>query len=66
MTRIERRGRRDRRAGLFSANSAISAFLSFVVVHGAQMQTRTETGTFAGGCFWSMEHVFDELWRTSR
>jgi peptide-methionine (S)-S-oxide reductase len=24
-------------------------------------QPRVATATFAGGCFWSMEHVFDEL-----
>lgn len=60
MTKIERRGRRVRRASLLSASSVISAFLSFVVVLGAQ-PTGLATATFAAGCFWSMEHVFDEL-----
>jgi peptide-methionine (S)-S-oxide reductase len=31
-----------------------------IVVSAAQAPAAT-TATFAGGCFWSMEHVFDEL-----
>jgi len=34
------------------ASSALSAFAA---------PAATATATFAGGCFWSMEHVFDEL-----
>ena len=50
--------RRARREIFFSAIFACSAvlFLSSVVA-----QPQTATATFAGGCFWSMEHVFDEL-----
>ena len=60
MTEIERRGRRERRGIVFSASSAISAFLFVIVIH-AQAPSAVATATFAGGCFWSMEHVFDEL-----
>jgi peptide-methionine (S)-S-oxide reductase len=40
---------------------ACFAAFAFLVVAVAGAQTQTETATFAGGCFWSMEHVFDEL-----
>jgi len=63
---IERGARRARREKSFSARFACSAFpwvvaaaLSVVIV-GAEPPA-TKTATFAGGCFWSMEHVFDEL-----
>ena len=58
MTTVERRTRRTRRAKLFSASSAISAL---IVVITASAQPQNATATFAGGCFWSMEHVFDDL-----
>jgi len=54
---FERRARRDRRE-FFSACSVCSAFFLVVVAAG---QAPRATATFAGGCFWSMEHVFDEL-----
>ena len=55
---FNRGDRRARREIFFSAIFAFSAvlFLSSVVA-----QPQTATATFAGGCFWSMEHVFDEL-----
>ncbi|MFQ5356493.1 MAG: peptide-methionine (S)-S-oxide reductase MsrA [Mariprofundaceae bacterium] len=30
-------------------------------VNGLEGQTKTQTAIFAGGCFWCMEHPFDEL-----
>ncbi|MBZ5557164.1 MAG: peptide-methionine (S)-S-oxide reductase MsrA [Acidobacteriia bacterium] len=65
---MERSDRGDRRVGwvrstfLLSAVSAVSAFLFFVQaarISAAPQDTRE--AIFAGGCFWSMEHVFDEL-----
>jgi len=53
--RLGRRG--ARRGSLFFAVSAVSAL---IVVTAAQTPGTT-TATFAGGCFWSMEHAFDEL-----
>jgi peptide-methionine (S)-S-oxide reductase len=70
LTKMERRDRRDRRVDLgraillLSAFSALSAFLFFVVVQAARTggaPQDTSEAIFAGGCFWSMEHVFDEL-----
>jgi peptide-methionine (S)-S-oxide reductase len=58
MIMFNRRDRRARREVFFSALSAFSAVL-FLSAVGAQQPTAT--ATFAGGCFWSMEHVFDEL-----
>jgi peptide-methionine (S)-S-oxide reductase len=49
--------RRARREMFFSAIFAFSAVLFLSSVR-AQPPA---TATFAGGCFWSMEHVFDEL-----
>ena len=57
MTTIERKVRKERKAGFIFA--AFAAF-AFFVDAGAQVPA-TKTATFAGGCFWSMEHVFDEL-----
>src|SRR6266705_6875317 len=42
-----------------SNHAGLAAFAFLVVVASAQPQTAT--ATFAGGCFWSMEHVFDDL-----
>ena len=39
---------------------AVSA-VSVVIVGTSAQAPGTKTATFAGGCFWSMEHVFDEL-----
>jgi len=58
VTTGERRTRRTRREIYVSAVSACSALLVVITL---QAQPRTATATFAGGCFWSMEHVFDEL-----
>jgi peptide-methionine (S)-S-oxide reductase len=44
---------------LFSAYSAISALI--VVSAVSAQPTGLATATFAAGCFWSMEHVFNEL-----
>jgi peptide-methionine (S)-S-oxide reductase len=65
MTTIKRRTRGTRRANLLSASSAVSALIGVAaavsaLIVGTAAQTPT-TATFAGGCFWSMEHVFDEL-----
>ena len=63
---INRRVRGARRGSLLSAFFAFFAFFAFsavsalIVVAAAQVPPTT-TATFAGGCFWSMEHVFDEL-----
>jgi peptide-methionine (S)-S-oxide reductase len=62
MTTIKRGARRSRRAETktLSALSAVSALIVVGAVAAAQPAI-TNTATFAGGCFWSMEHVFDEL-----
>jgi len=39
-------------------SAVFASFAVFASVAGAQ---RSATAVFAGGCFWSMEHVFDEL-----
>jgi len=40
----------------------VALWAAFAVLSAArQPQPHTATATFAGGCFWSMEHVFDEL-----
>jgi len=41
--------------------SAIFAFSAVLFLSSVVAQPQTATATFAGGCFWSMEHVFDEL-----
>src|SRR5205814_6590412 len=55
----ERKARKARKAKFFFAGLATL----FLVVASAPTtaQPRTATATFAGGCFWSMEHVFDDL-----
>jgi peptide-methionine (S)-S-oxide reductase len=58
MTTIERKAREARKAQLFFACGAAFACL---VVAVASAQPQHASATFAGGCFWSMEHVFDEL-----
>jgi peptide-methionine (S)-S-oxide reductase len=35
--------------------------LALILVLAVQTGTPLDTATFAGGCFWSMEHPFDEL-----
>jgi peptide-methionine (S)-S-oxide reductase len=59
-TTMERKARKARKAGSFLAVFAAFAFL-VVAATRAQTQTVTATATFAAGCFWSEEHVFDEL-----
>src|SRR5206468_10890079 len=49
-------GRRRQRMKFLAA---VCAF--HVVSSGAQAPPATSTATFAAGCFWSEEHVFDEL-----
>ena len=44
------------------SNHVRASVCAFVVAWaGAQTASPTATATFAGGCFWSMEHAFDEL-----
>jgi peptide-methionine (S)-S-oxide reductase len=57
MTTVERKARKERNARFFFAVFAAFAFFS----HAGAQAPVTKTATFAGGCFWSMEHVFDEL-----
>jgi peptide-methionine (S)-S-oxide reductase len=56
---VERRARQDR-AGWFGC-AAFAVFAFYVVCARAQAPPATATATFAAGCFWSEEHVFDEL-----
>jgi peptide-methionine (S)-S-oxide reductase len=64
MMTIERGARKARRDKFFSALSACSAFFlitGLAFVGTAAPTPAMATATFAGGCFWSMEHVFDDL-----
>jgi len=45
---------------LIGLGSAILLSMSDVA-NSAQAQAKTQIATFAGGCFWCMEHPFDEL-----
>ena len=58
MTTLSRRGRKAREGRSFVA--VLASVACFVVIGFAQPPVHG-TATFAGGCFWSMEHAFDEL-----
>jgi peptide-methionine (S)-S-oxide reductase len=60
VTAPERDRRRSRRTHLVAAALAVAAFVA-LVSRLTVAQANTATATFAGGCFWSMEHVFDGL-----
>ena len=60
MKRFNSGARRSRRGQIFSAVFAFSA-VSLLSSSAAQAPPATSTATFAAGCFWSEEHVFDEL-----
>ena len=53
-------------AKYFSAFLAISAFCTIAIAAAATKPAGSppagmQQAIFAGGCFWSMEHVFDEI-----
>ena len=60
---IARRARRIRRAVLFSACSACAAcvVISAATLPAGDPPPGRASAIFAGGCFWSMEHVFDQI-----
>jgi len=51
---------RKARKGWFGF-AALAVFAFYVAAGRAQVPPATSTATFAAGCFWSEEHVFDEL-----
>jgi len=61
ITMGERKAREARKAQFFFACFAAFAFLVVTAARAQPSAASTSTATFAAGCFWSMEHVFDEL-----
>jgi peptide-methionine (S)-S-oxide reductase len=58
---MERKAREVRKARLFLACFAAFAFLVAAATRAQTPAPAPSTATFAAGCFWSEEHVFDEL-----
>ena len=59
MKTLERQARNARKGWFVFAALAVFAFNA--VADGAQAPPATSIATFAAGCFWSEEHVFDDL-----
>lgn len=63
-TNVQPRGRGVRRAIFLSAFAAFSALIAIVAaatIAAGDPPPGMAAAIFAGGCFWSMEHVFDEI-----